>query len=64
MSENDIVIPTMFTQPENMPWINSELISTLTSIAKDYCRDVRNIGDDAHIHQVFQYLKTIKTTNC
>lgn len=60
VSENDIVIPTLFTQPENMPWINSELISTLTSIAKDYCRDVRNIGDDAHIHQVFQYLKNNK----
>lgn len=57
VSEEDIVIPTLFTQPENMPWIKPELISTLTSIAEDYCHDVRNIGDDVHIHQVFQYLE-------
>ncbi|KAK6895023.1 Dihydrofolate synthetase [Candida tropicalis] len=56
LRENDTVIPTLFTQPENMPWINCESIDKLADVAEKYCK-VEKVNDSAYIKDVFKYLE-------
>ena len=56
LKDNDVVIPTLFSQPENMPWINCESISKLAEVAKDYCK-VETVDDNVYIQDVFKFLE-------
>ncbi|EMG47284.1 fol3 Probable dihydrofolate synthetase [Candida maltosa Xu316] len=61
LKENDVVIPTLFSQPDNMPWIKPESIKRLGNAAKKYS-NIRMLNDDnVHIGQVFKYLEKEET---
>ncbi|CAI5760167.1 unnamed protein product [Candida verbasci] len=34
---NDIIVPTSFSQPENMPWIKSESLEKLKKVGSEFC---------------------------
>ncbi|KAI5958140.1 FOL3 [Candida margitis] len=54
--KNDTVIPTLFHQPDQMPWINCEPVERISEVAKLYCQ-VKIVSENAFIGDVFRYLK-------
>ncbi|RCK65293.1 Dihydrofolate synthetase [Candida viswanathii] len=56
LKNDDVVVPTLFTQPENMPWINPEETVKLADAAGKYSL-VEKAGDDVYIRDVFSYLE-------
>ncbi|CCG25169.1 dihydrofolate synthetase [Candida orthopsilosis Co 90-125] len=54
--KDDTVIPTLFHQPDQMPWIYCESIKKISEVAKSFCR-VKIVSQEAYISDVFRYLK-------
>ncbi|KAG5417916.1 FOL3 [Candida metapsilosis] len=59
---HDTVIPTLFHQPEQMPWINCESVDKIREVAKLYCQ-VKVVSEKAYIGDVVAYLKENKSDN-
>lgn len=59
--KNDTVIPTVFSVPEQMPWISSYSSEDVQKVAENYVQDVRNIGTSGQsIEKVLDYVNELK----
>ncbi|KAF6046185.1 bifunctional protein FolC family protein [Candida parapsilosis] len=52
----DTVIPTLFHQPDQMPWIKCESVEKITDVAKTFCQ-VKTVSKGAYLSDVFRNLK-------
>ncbi|KAI5955988.1 FOL3 [Candida theae] len=59
LRKNDTVIPALFYQPEQMPWIKCESVENIADVAKSYCQ-VKIVSEYAYVSDVFDYLKENK----
>ncbi|KAI5960792.1 FOL3 [Candida pseudojiufengensis] len=57
VSPNDIIIPSSFNQPEQMPWITSESISKIEKSCHDLGSTSEIVSENAYIEDVFNHLK-------
>ncbi|KAI5950165.1 FOL3 [Candida jiufengensis] len=63
VKSNDIIIPTLFNQPDQMPWIFPESIPKIKKAAQEMEVQVEVVSDQAYIRDVFEYLKQQKEQN-
>ncbi|KAI3404775.2 FOL3 [Candida oxycetoniae] len=53
---NDVVVPSLFSQPDRMPWIHCESVQKIKKVAEKYC-NVELALENAYIDDVFEYLR-------
>ncbi|CAK9442020.1 uncharacterized protein LODBEIA_P58150 [Lodderomyces beijingensis] len=57
----DTVIPSLFSQPDRMPWIQCEQVDRIAETAAKYCR-VETVSPDAYITDIRKHLQRQTTT--
>lgn len=59
--KNDTIIPTIFSIPDQMPWISSYSCEDVQKVAENYVEDVRNINASGQsIEKVLDYVNELK----